>query len=411
MIHISTLIIGAGQAGLAMSHALAARGEPHVLLERGEIAQSWRTERWDSLRLLTPNWQSRLPGHAYSGPAPDGFMTMPEVVAFLSDYAARMDAPVETNTRVTSVTRDGAGYRVATDRGLWTCRNLVLASGACNRANIPAFAGAIPAHIHQMSPLGYRTPGQLPEGGVLVVGASASGVQIAAELAAAGRDVVLAAGHHVRMPRHYRGRDIQWWMDRSGLLDTTTAEIDDLARARAVPSLQLVGDAGARFLDLNALQAAGVEVAGRLASVRDGAALFSGGLGNAAALSDLKMTRALAGFDAWAEAQGLTGLPEPERFAPTALPARPRLSLDLNGGRIATIVWATGFRPDFDWLHLPVFDRKGRIAHRDGVVAPGLAVLGLPFLRRRKSSLIDGVGADAVALADHLVTTSRRVAA
>ncbi|MCB1356591.1 MAG: NAD(P)-binding domain-containing protein [Maritimibacter sp.] len=411
MTRISTLIIGAGQAGLAMSHALAERSEPHVLIERGEVANSWVQERWDSLRLLTPNWQSRLPGHSYSGPDPDGFMDMREVVGFLKGYAARIAAPVETSTNVTSVTRDGDGYRVVTDRGDWTCRNLVLASGPCNRASIPDYAAAIPDHVRQISALDYRNPGHLPEGGVLVVGASATGVQLAAELRAAGHDVVLSAGHHVRMPRHYRGRDIQWWMEHSGLLGTTTAEVDDLARARAVPSLQLVGDARARFLDLNALQAAGIEVVGRLATVRDGKALFSGGLGNAAALSDLKMNRALDAFDDWAQAAGLNGLPGPERFAPTRTAAVPRLALDFANGRIATVLWATGFRPDFSWLELPVFDRKGRISHRDGVVAPGLYVLGLPYLRTRKSTLIDGVGADAEALADHLIHATRRAAA
>ena len=411
MKNISTLIVGAGQAGLAMSHALTERSEPHVLIERGEVANSWARERWDSLRLLTPNWQSRLPGHRYAGPDPDGFMDMREVVGFLNGYAARIAAPVETRSNVTSVTRDGDGCRVATDRGDWTCRYLVLASGACNRASIPDFAGAIPDQVRQISALDYRNPGHLPEGGVLVVGASATGVQLAAELRAAGHDVVLSAGHHVRMPRHYRERDIQRWMETSGLLSVTAAEVDDLTRARAVSSLQLVGDARARFLDLNALQAAGVEVVGRLATVRDGKALFSGGLANAAALSDLKMNRALAGFDDWAEEAGLPGLPAPERFAPTRIDVAPRLDLDLRKGRIATVLWATGFRPDFSWLHLPVFDRKGRIAHQGGVVAPGLYVLGLPFLRSRKSTLLDGVGADAEALADHLIHATRRAAA
>ncbi|WBL33202.1 NAD(P)-binding domain-containing protein [Sinirhodobacter sp. HNIBRBA609] len=410
MKQIDTLVIGAGQAGLAMSHCLSERSVPHVLIERGEVANSWRHERWDSLRLLTPNWQSRLPGFAYRGADPDGFMTMPEVVNFLESYAAHCAAPIEARTTVTSVTQEGARYRVATDRGEWVCRNLVLASGACNRPNLPAWANELPGEITQISPLQYRTPAQLPPGGVLVVGASASGDQIAAELRAAERPVTLSAGHHVRMPRHYRGRDIQWWFEHSGLLGMTAQEVDDITRARAVPSLQLVGDSGARFLDLNALQAQGVEIVGRLAAHRGGQVLFSGGLANAAALSDLKMNRALDEFDAWAARSGLPGLPPPERFAPTQVPARPRLSLDLPGA-VSTIVWATGFRPDFSWLHLPVFDRKGRLAHDNGIVAPGLYVLGLPFLRTRKSALIDGVGADAMALADHILHANGRKAA
>lgn len=411
MKRIDTVIIGAGQAGLAMSFCLRQHAVPHVILERGEVANSWRTERWDSLRLLTPNWQSRLPGFAFAGSNPDGFMDMTEVVGFLDGYATRIAAPVETHTVVSSVTRQGEGFRVVTSRGTWACRNLVLASGACNRAHVPACAAALPEHVTQLSPLEYRNPGQLPAGGVLVVGASATGVQLASEIRAAGLQVTLAAGQHIRMPRHYRGRDIKWWMDRSGLLATTTDQIDDLARARAVPSLQLVGDAGARFLDLNALQSAGVRIVGRLADVRAGEALFSGGLANAAMLSDLKMTRTLQGFDAWATEAGLTGLEPPERFAPTRIPANPALRLDLAKAGISTVIWATGFRPDFRWLDLPVFDPKGRLRHREGIVAPGLYVLGLPLLRSRKSSLLDGVGADAAALADHLVNATCRRAA
>lgn len=408
---ISTIIIGAGQAGLAMSYCLQQRAEPHVLLERGKVANSWASERWDSLRLLTPNWQSRLPGCAYCGSNPDGFMDMAGVVHFLGGYAAAIAAPVEEQTTVTSVSRLGNGYRVMTDKGIWACRNLVLASGACNRAHVPACAAALPEHITQLSPLDYRNPSQLRAGGVLVVGASATGVQLASEIRAAGHRVTLAAGQHIRMPRHYRGRDIQWWMEQSGLLATTTGEIDDLARARAVPSLQLVGDGTGQFLDLNALQQAGVDVVGRLADTRAGETLFSGGLANAAMLSDLKMNRALEAFDIWAEQAGIDGLASPERFPATELPPCPTLRLDLAKEQISTVIWATGFRPDFSWLRLPVFDRKGRLAHRDGRVAPGLYVLGLPFLRTRKSSLIDGVGADAAALADHLVQSTGRQAA
>ena len=411
MKRIDTLIIGAGQAGLAMSYCLQQRSVPHVLLERGDVANSWRTERWDSLRLLTPKWQSRLPGSAYGGSDPDGFMDMEQVVGFLTGYANVIAAPVETHTNVTSVSPMGDGYRVATDKGTWTCRNVVLASGACNRVRVPACAAALPGNITQLSPLSYRNPSQLSAGAVLVVGASATGVQLASEIRAAGHEVTLAAGQHIRMPRFYRGRDIQWWMDRSGLLATTTGQIDDIARARAVPSLQLVGDAGARFLDLNALQQAGVDLVGRLADIRAGEALFSGGLANAAMLSDLKMNRALEAFDAWASETGVTGLAPPERFTETRIPASPKLRIDLAKGKISTIIWATGFQPDFSWLHLPVFDHKGRLRHRDGVVAPGLVVLGLPFQRSRKSSLIDGVGADAAALADHLVQSSSRRAA
>jgi putative flavoprotein involved in K+ transport len=237
---------------------------------------------------------------------------------------------------------------------------------------------------------------------VLVVGASATGVQLADEIRRAGRPVTLAVGEHIRVPRRYRGRDIQWWMDAAGILDVRHDEIDDLGRARDVPSLQLVGDAQGRMLDLNALAASGVRLAGRLAGIRDGKALFSGSLAHQAALSDLKMTRLLEAIDAWAAERGIEA-PPPERFAPTRIEASPPLSLALREFR--TVLWATGFRPDFSWLEAPVFDRKGRIRHEGGVVdAPGLYLMGMPFLRRRKSALIDGAGEDARELAAHLAT-------
>jgi putative flavoprotein involved in K+ transport len=408
---ISTVIIGAGHAGLAMSRCLSDRSVPHVVIERGEVANSWRTERWDSLRLLTPNWQSRLPGLAYAGRDPDGFMTMPQIVRHLTDYATISAAPVETRTNVLRVSGENQGYRVATDRGDWLCSNVVIASGACNRACIPDFAAGFPTGIQQIDPLAYRRPDQLRAGGVLVVGASATGVQLAAEIRASGRDVMLAAGQHIRMPRSYRGRDIQWWMDRSGVLDTTLDEVDDIDRARRVPSLQLVGSRSPRLMDLATLQAAGVEITGRLAGVRDDEALFSGSLANHCALSDLKMNRLLDGFDTWGEHRGITALPRPERFPPTPLSGAPRLRCNLADGRFRTVIWATGFRPDFGWLDLPVFDRKHRLNHDGGLVAPGLYVLGLPFLRRRKSALIDGAGDDARTLADHITQVRSRQAA
>lgn len=403
MPHISTVIIGAGQAGLAMSRCLTDRSVPHVVLERGEIANSWKTERWNSLRLLTPNWQSRLPGHRYEGPNPDGFMTMPELIDTLESYADVNRVPVQEKTTVTAVTRDAAGYRIDTNRRTLTCDTLVLATGACNIASVPGFSAALPPQVEQITPLQYRSPAQIAPGGVLVVGASATGVQLSHELRVAGHDVILSAGEHIRAPRHYRGRDIQWWMDAIGLHGTPVAEVDDIDRLRRVPSLQLTGFAGKQFIDLNALQDEGVEITGRLAGVRDGVACCSGALANICALSDLKMNRLLATFDAWSDAVRLPDLPPPERFAPTRVPSSPRLFLDMTSGRIGTVLWATGYRPDLSWLHLPVFDRKARLIHDGGVVAPGLYVLGLPFQRHRNSALLDGVGRDAVFIADHIV--------
>jgi putative flavoprotein involved in K+ transport len=407
MTNTTTVIIGAGHAGLAMSRLLTERSIDHVVLERGEVGNSWRRERWDSLRLLTPNWQTKLPGRSYDGADPDGFMTMPEVIDFVSGYAAAIDAPVHTHTRVTKVSRTDDGYQVATDQGDWDCRTLVLASGACNLPSIPKASADVPSSIPCFTPLDYGNPDRLPEGGVMVVGASATGVQLAAEIHSSGRDVVLAVGEHVRMPRLYRGRDVFWWMDAAGVADQGYTEVDDIVRARGVPSPQLVGTPERTTLDLNALTAVGVKLTGRLSSIRDGKALFSGGLRNQCALADLKMNRLLDTFDEWAQASGngSSRLP-PERFEPTRVPDSPRIELDLGSGEISSILWATGFRPDYSWLDVPVTDRKGYLRHDGGVVtdAPGLYALGLPFLRRRKSSFIHGAEDDARDLAEHLVS-------
>ena len=374
------------------------------MLERGEVANSWRTERWDSLRLLTPNWLCRLPGLGYEGPDPDGYMTMGEVTEFVERFAKVSGAPVRTGANVTSVRRTDDGYRVTTSGGEIACRAVVIASGACNRPAVPQLSAAVPAQVQQLTPFGYRNPAELPDGGVLVVGASATGVQLAAELRRSGRPVTLAVGEHVRMPRTYRGKDVLWWMDAAGVWDERYDQVDDLTRARRLPSPQLVGTPERATLDLNVLTGMGIELAGRWAAVRDGCALFSGGLRNVLALADLKLGRLLDTFDEWALTSGRDAeFGPPERFPATHVPAAPRLQLDLRGGEIAAIVWATGFRPDYGWLDVPVVDEKGQLRHEGGVVdSPGLYALGLPVLRRRNSTFISGIEDDAREVIDHL---------
>jgi putative flavoprotein involved in K+ transport len=374
------------------------------VLERGEVANSWRTERWDSLRLLTPNWQSRLPGHRYEGPDPDGYMAIGEVVELIETFAKVTSAPVLTEADVTSLRPCDDGYQVISSRGEVRCRTVIIATGACNQPVVPAFANAVPAPIEQLTPFEYRNPGQLADGGVLVVGASATGVQLAAELQRSGRQVTLSVGEHVRLPRTYRGRDVLWWMDASGIWDQRYDEIDDLTRARRLPSPQLVGTPERGTLDLNELGAMGVEFVGRWAGVRDGSALFSGGLRNMFTLADLKMGRLLGTFDEWAVDHGRDAeVGAPERPAPTRVLGTARWQLDLRSGEIRTIVWATGFRPNYEWLDLPVLDEKGQLRHEGGVVdMPGLYALGLPVLRRRKSTFIHGIEDDARDVVGHL---------
>jgi putative flavoprotein involved in K+ transport len=401
----TTVIIGGGQGGLAMSRGLTDRSIDHVVLERGEVANSWRTERWDSLRLLTPNWQCRLPGYSYEGDDGDGFMLMPEVVDFIEAYAKSFAAPVQTGTTVTSLDRTDDGYRVTTDQGEWDCRTVVLATGAFNVPHIPAFATALPSSVTARTPMTYRNPSELDDGGVLVVGASASGVQIAHEIQRSGRPVTLAVGEHVRGPRVYRGRDIHWWMEAAGVLDERYDEVDDIVRARRVPSMQLAGSPERATFDLNALTSIGVQLVGRWAGINGSQAQFSGSLRNKCELADLKLGRLLDTIDEWAIEAGLDNeVPPPHRFEPTNVPQSQRLGLDLASGEIRTIIWATGFRPNYSWLNVDVLDAKSMVRHDGGVVvdSPGMYLIGMPFLRRRKSSFIDGACDDAQDLAAEL---------
>lgn len=353
-----TIVIGGGQAGLAMSRCLSDRRIEHVVLERGRVAERWRSERWDSLRLLTPRWHARLPSFAYEGPDPDGFMTMPEVIGYLERYARASFVPVETETSVIDVSPIARGYRVVTDRGTWEAKRVV-------------------------------------------VGASASGVQIGDELARAGRRVALSVGRHTRLPRSYRGRDVIWWMDRLGVLDETTRSVRDLEAARRQPSLQLVG--APRSLDLGTLARAGVRILGRASAASGTSIAFGDDLRESIAASERRRARLLARIDAFVAASDLDrAFPrdEPDRLGAVRPASR---VLDLARERIAVVVWATGFRRTYPWLRVPVLDPRGEILHADGVTpAPDLYVLGLRLLRTRKSTFLDGVGDDARALADHI---------
>jgi len=401
----TAVVIGAGHAGLAMSRCLTERSIDHVVLDRGEVANSWRTQHWPSMRLLTPNWQTRLPGHDYAGDDPHGYMPVAEVVATLSRYARLISAPVRTATTVRTVCAAPQGFEVHADDGLRCAQAVVLATGACSLPAIPGAADGVPPSITTLTPLTYRDPGRLPAGGVLVVGASATGVQLAGEIHRSGRPVTLAVGEHVRLPRTYRGRDIFWWLQATGLLAERYDHIDDLTRARHLPSPQLIGTPEHATTDLSTLAAQGVRIVGRLGRVTGGVAQFSGSLANTCALADLKMNRFLNRADEWATTSGLDDeLRPPHRYAPTRIDPRAPLQIDLTSGEITTVLWATGFRPDHSWLGIPVRDRTGRIRHDGGVVtgAPGLYLLGMPVLRTRASTYIHGAATDSAALAGHL---------
>jgi putative flavoprotein involved in K+ transport len=393
MKHTDAIIIGGGQAGLAMSRCLTDCGVDHVVLERGRIGERWRSERWDSLRLLTPNWHSRLPHWHYEGDDPDDFMTTPAYIRHLERYAQSFEAPVQTGTTVRAVDRLAGGrYRVSTDRGAWAAENVVIATGFCDRPRVPDFADAVPGDIFQLVPSDYRNPRQLPAGDVLVVGASATGLQIADELAEAGRGVTLAVGTHVRTPRRYRGQDILYWMDRMGAF----AAAANPAEERKSPPPQLVGTPENRDLDLGGLQNKGVRLAGRAVAIQGHRVVFADDLEDNVATADAQMTELLAKIDDFIASTGRTAqAPEPGKPAPI----RPRPSpseIDLRADRIRTVIWATGYERRYPWLKIPVLDERGEIVHVGGVTPePGLYVLGIRFQRRKDSNLIDGVGRDA----------------
>src|SRR5262249_4527856 len=303
MHRVETLVVGAGQAGLAVSRCLAEQGADHVVIERGRIAERWRTSRWGSLRLITPNWMSRLPGRSYPGTDPDGYMAAPELVSYLEDYAGSFAAPVHQNTTVELVEAAGRGLRGITNNRTWLAAHAIVATRTADRAYVPAFASAIDPGVHQLTASRYQGPHQVPDGGVLVVGASASGVQIADELCRSGRPVTISVGRHSRLPRRYRGRDILWWMEHAGILGHAIDEMRDPRPARSAPSLQLTGRSD-HPVGLDALAARGVTLAGRLA-VADGRRLsFASDLPVTIGAAQERMERLLRSIDAYISRSG-----------------------------------------------------------------------------------------------------------
>jgi putative flavoprotein involved in K+ transport len=409
-VHVETVIIGAGQAGLALSRHLAAARHEHVVLERGRVGHRWRSERWDSLRLLTPNWLNRLPGAA-ALPEPDGYLDRLALVAHLEAYASGL--PVHENTTVQRVRRIKHGYHVATDERDWHARNVVLATGDCDVPRLPAAAGDVPTGVESLHASQYRRAGDLPDGGVLVVGVGPSGQQLAAELLRAGRDVVVAAGRHVRMPRSYRGRDIFAWLADIGQLDVHVDEVADVVAARRTPSFPVSGANGGESLGLDRLARMGAVITGRLERFVGRRAVFGSELQRELRDADRRLWRTLAQIDAHVERHGIRASPA-EPLEPVSLPVVPA-GVDL-GDRIRTVLFATGYARAYPWLEVPVLDGAGELVHREGITAaPGLFALGLRFQRRRRSHFIGGVGDDAAFIGDTILERSgsdrlRRVA-
>jgi putative flavoprotein involved in K+ transport len=396
MPRIPVVVVGAGQAGLAVSHLLTTSGVEHVVLERGRVAERWASYRWRSLRLLTPNWLSRLPGFHYTGPDAAGFMSSAEVADYLRCYARYSGAPVVEDAKVSVVEREGDRYRVETGGGCWTADAVVVATGWCDVPYVPPAAASLAPAIEQRTVADYRDAADLPEGGVLVVGASATGVQLADELVGAGRRVVLAVGSHTRLSRRYRGLDIMWWLDAMGVFDRRLHEHPHPAAAWTEPSLQLVGSTTGRDVDLPSLQERGVRLAGRLAGADGWSVRFADDLRETTERAHARLRRLLHRIDVYATAAGLLGEVEPPAPVRAVRVDGAASAVNLRDAGIRSVLWATGFGRAYPWLRVPVTSDAGEIRHVAGrTPAPGLHVVGARWQSRRSSSFLDGVRHDA----------------
>ncbi|MBN8988245.1 MAG: NAD(P)-binding domain-containing protein [Rhizobiales bacterium] len=396
---IDTLVIGGGQAGLVMSYRLKQRGIAHLVLERARIAERWRSERWDGLKFQFPNWSVQLPDFAFPHTDPDAFASTGEIVDFLDAFAAFVAPPIRSGVEVISLKRGNDGFIAMTPGGIIKASNVVVATGPYQRAVAPDLLRGHP--VFQVHASGYRNPGQLPSGAVLVVGAGASGAQIADELNRAGRRVFLAVGQHTRMPRRYRGRDLTWWFAALRLFDMTAEQRGPI---RVNPSI--TGAYGGYTIDFRRFAADGVTLLGRVQTARDGVLDIAPGLAGSIAAGDVYYAGFLDMLDAHVEQHGLHLPDDPAARAVLADPPcliDPIRRLDLGQEKIHAVVWATGYGVDFSWIDLPVRNGDGEPLHRDGISeVPGLYFLGLPYLSKLYSAFLSGVGDDAAVLADHI---------
>ena len=401
---VDVVVVGAGQAGIATSEHLRRHGIEHVVLERGRIAERWRSQRWDSLVTNGPVWHDRFPNLEFTGLGPEEFATKERVADYFAEYVDLIEAPVRTGVEVTSLRRadDGPGFVVATADGTIRAQQVVVATGPFQNPAIPPIVPA-DADLLQLHSSGYRNPEQLPDGGVLVVGAGSSGVQIADELLEAGRDVHLSVGPHDRPPRSYRGRDFVWWLGVLGLWDMQTPP-----EGAEHVTIAVSGAHGGHTVDFRDLAARGMTLVGRTVSYDDGVIRFATDLAANIEAGDANYLGLLDAADAYVARNGLDLPEEPEarEFGPTPTCVKdPVLELDLAAVGITSIIWATGFRSDYSWLQVDALDDSGRPAHRRGIsTEPGVYFVGLPWLSRRGSTFIWGVWHDASYVADHIAT-------
>jgi putative flavoprotein involved in K+ transport len=403
---VGVVVIGAGQAGLATSHELTQRGVEHLVLERGRIGETWR-RRWDSFCLVTPNWSVQLPGHGYDGEDPDGYMPRDEIVAYLERYAATSKAPVREGVEVSSLRRlsGDQGYLLKTTLGRLEAQSVVVATGAYQKPHRPAGASSLPAGLLQIDVEGYRLPESLPQGKVLVVGSGQSGCQLAEELHEAGRKVYLSCGRAPWVPRRLGGRDIVWWLIESGIFDQPFESLQS-PTARLISNPLATGHGGGHDLHLRTLHAMGVTLTGHFLGATGREARFAPDLAESLAWGDARHREFV---DVFSKLAAQRGLEPPEFDEPGPFDARAPERLDLSG--LGAVIFAGGFRPDYrSWLPwAEAFDDLGFPLQRDGasIVLPGLYFAGVHFLRKRKSSLLCGVGEDAQIVASTIADSQR----
>lgn len=392
--HYGAVVVGGGQAGLSASHHLTGRGIDHVVFEKKTAMHKWRDERWDAFCLVTPNWQCRLPGHDYDGDDPNGFMVKEEILAYLDRFAAKVGPPIREHTAVTLVERAGTGFRVETSAGTVTADAVILATSLYGAPAIPRAAERLPEGILQLHTAGYRSPEALPPGAVVVVGSGQSGAQIAEDLHLAGRQVHLATGNAPRCARFYRGRDVVDWLWDIGQYAITVAD-DGMGKKRHDTNHYLTGRDGGRDIDLRAFARDGMALYGRVAGVAGTRLMFDPDLKANLDAADRVYNGINALIDRHIEAKGIAA-PPPSVYAPVWVPEAEPTELDLAAAGVSTVIWATGFRPDWSYVGLPIFDGTGYPVHRRGVTGvPGLYVLGLPWLWTWGSGRFLGVGEDA----------------
>lgn len=401
--HHDVVIVGAGQAGLALSWLLKQDDVDHVLLERDEIAHEWSDSRWENFTLVTPNWQCRLPGFPYRGPDPDGFMTRDAVIAYLRAYVDHFGPPAREHTPVTSLAeRDDGSYLLDTPNGVLTADQVVIATGGYHLPVIPGFAERIPTAVTQLHSSQYRSPAALPDGAVLVVGSGQSGAQIAEDLLLAGRQVHLAVGGAPRCARFYRGRDCVAWLSEMGHYDRPLAEHPLGMATREKTNHYLTGRDGGRDIDLRAFARDGMRLYGRLTDFRDREMSFAPTLAASLDSADAVADGIKDAIDAHIAAEGIAAPIEP-RYVPVWRPPAEPDRLDLAAAGVTTVIWANGYRPDWRWVRVPVFDGAGHPRHHRGVSpVPGLYFLGLPWLHTWGSGRFASVARDARYLAERI---------